>query len=50
MKTEIGSTSLLQVEEYPKDYYARNKDAMYCQIVINPKLEKVQKRFADLLK
>jgi peptide-methionine (S)-S-oxide reductase len=37
-------------EDYHKDYYAKNKDAMYCQIVINPKLEKVQKDFAKLLK
>ena len=37
-------------EEYHKDYYARNKNASYCQLVINPKLEKVQMQFADLLK
>ena len=38
-----------EAEEYHKDYYARNKEAMYCQLVINPKLEKVQKDFASLL-
>lgn len=38
-----------EAEDYHKDYYAKNKEAMYCQIVINPKLEKVQKEFADLL-
>ncbi len=37
-------------EEYHVDYYARNESAPYCQIVINPKLEKVQKQFANLLK
>ncbi len=36
-------------EEYHKDYYAKNTNSFYCQIVINPKLEKVQKEFADLL-
>ncbi len=36
-------------ENYHADYYARHKDAPYCQIIINPKLEKVQKKFADLL-
>ncbi|MDO8510273.1 MAG: peptide-methionine (S)-S-oxide reductase MsrA [bacterium] len=36
-------------ESYHLDYYARNKNAPYCQLVINPKLEKVQKSFADLL-
>jgi len=39
-----------EAEEYHRDYYARNKNAGYCQIVINPKLEKIQKEFADLLK
>ena len=37
-------------EDYHKDYFARNQNAPYCQIIINPKLEKVQKDFADLLK
>ena len=32
-----------------KDYYERNKYNPYCEIVINPKLEKVQKEFARLL-
>ncbi|MDE2001857.1 MAG: peptide-methionine (S)-S-oxide reductase MsrA [Patescibacteria group bacterium] len=36
-------------ENYHRDYYARNKNKPYCQVVINPKLEKVQKEFADLL-
>jgi len=37
-------------EDYHKDYYANHQNAGYCQVVINPKLEKVQKQFADLLK
>lgn len=37
-------------ESYHKDYYERNQDAAYCQIVINPKLEKVQERYEALLK
>ena len=36
-------------ENYHKDYYANNKNAGYCEIVINPKLEKVQKEFGELL-
>lgn len=32
------------------DYYAQNKGAPYCQLIINPKLAKVQKEFAELLK
>ncbi len=37
-------------EDYHKDYYARNPDQGYCEIVINPKLEKVKAHFAALLK
>lgn len=36
-------------ESYHKDYFERNKEEAYCQIVINPKLEKVVKKFGDLL-
>jgi peptide-methionine (S)-S-oxide reductase len=39
-----------EAEDYHKDYYANHTNAGYCQIVINPKLEKVQKEFASLLK
>ncbi len=39
-----------KAESYHEDYYANNKDAPYCQVIINPKLEKVQKQFSDLLK
>ena len=37
-------------EDYHENYYAKNKNAPYCQLVINPKLEKVQQKFAELLK
>ncbi|TSC89530.1 MAG: peptide-methionine (S)-S-oxide reductase [Parcubacteria group bacterium Gr01-1014_3] len=37
-------------ENYHRDYYAKNKDQSYCQIIIAPKLQKVQKEFAELLK
>jgi len=37
-------------EDYHKDYYERNKNSNpYCEVVINPKLEKVQQKFAELL-
>ncbi len=38
-----------EAEDYHKDYYQSHKDAPYCQIIINPKLEKVQKNFTNLL-
>lgn len=37
-------------EQYHQDYYQKNKGAPYCQIVINPKLEKLRKEFSQLLK
>ena len=30
-----------EAENYHKDYYANNKDMPYCQVIINPKLDKV---------
>jgi methionine-S-sulfoxide reductase len=40
-----------KAEDYHQNYYNENKEINgYCKIVINPKLEKVQKKFAELLK
>jgi peptide-methionine (S)-S-oxide reductase len=39
-----------QAEHYHHDYYKNNPTQPYCQLVIAPKLEKMQKRFAKLLK
>ncbi len=36
-------------EDYHKNYYETHKDNPYCELVINPKLEKVQERFKSLL-
>jgi peptide-methionine (S)-S-oxide reductase len=38
-----------QAEEYHRDYYKNNTSAPYCQLVIEPKIEKVRKRFAELV-
>ncbi len=37
-------------EDYHQNYYAANSGQRYCELVINPKLQKVQQQFADLLK
>lgn len=37
-------------EEYHQNYFAQNASAPYCQIIIEPKIEKVRKRFAELVK
>ena len=51
MVTEIKPLDkFYEAEGYHKDYYTKNKSASYCQIVIDPKLEKVKEKFAKLLK
>jgi len=42
--------AFFEAEDYHKNYYSTHSDAPYCQLVINPKLDKVKKKFADLLK
>lgn len=37
-------------EDYHKDYYANNKNQGYCQVIIAPKLQKVQEKYSELLK
>lgn len=37
-------------EDYHKDYFKKNTSAPYCQIIIEPKIEKVRKRFAELVR
>jgi peptide-methionine (S)-S-oxide reductase len=36
-------------EGYHKDYFKKNTSAPYCQLIIEPKVEKVRKRFAELV-
>lgn len=38
-----------EAEDYHHNYYARNKTAPYCQLVIQPKLEKVKAHMTDSL-
>lgn len=37
-------------ESYHQNYFKENTSAPYCQVVIEPKIEKVKKRFAELVK
>lgn len=57
--TNLGKRIVTQVkplhefypaENYHKNFYKNHPESAYCQVVINPKLKKVQERFADLLK
>ena len=36
-------------EGYHRNYYAENRSAPYCELVIEPKIEKVRKRFSELI-
>ena len=42
-------TKFYAAENYHQDYYAKNPGNPYCEIIINPKLQKVQEKFAELL-
>ncbi len=39
-----------KAEDYHKNYYEKNKSAGYCQLVIAPKVEKIEEKFKHLLK
>lgn len=43
-------TEFWPAEDYHKQYYEHHTDAPYCQLVINPKLRKLQQKFSELLK
>ena len=38
-----------EAEEYHKNYFKNHPGNPYCEVVINPKLQKVQEKYADLL-
>jgi peptide-methionine (S)-S-oxide reductase len=46
----IPYTKFYKAERYHQDYYNNNKNQPYCQVVINPKLAKLRKEFADKLR
>ena len=46
----VPLTTFYEAENYQRDYFATHPGNPYCEIIINPKLEKVQKEFAKLLK
>jgi peptide-methionine (S)-S-oxide reductase len=43
-------TKFYTAEADHQKYYELNKESSYCQVVINPKLDKLKKEHADLLK
>jgi len=49
--TEVSPLiTFYEAENYHREYYRNNSSAPYCQVVIDPKLEKLHNRFDALLK
>lgn len=49
--TEVSPlVTFYSAEDYHKNYFERNGNNSYCQIIISPKLQKVQEKFSELLK
>ncbi len=49
--TEISPLSTFyKAEENHQKYYSNNKDQPYCQIIIEPKIDKIKKLYSDKLK
>ncbi len=49
--TEIAEfTKMYPAEDYHQNYYAQNPNQGYCRAVIQPKMSKFRKVFADILK
>lgn len=46
----VAASTFYPAEEYHQNYYANNPNAGYCQMVINPKIQKVRTKFKDKLK
>jgi len=46
----VPFTAFYAAESYHQNYYKTNTSAPYCQLVIEPKIDKVRKRFAELVK
>lgn len=49
--TEVKNFEIFyKAEDYHQDYYANNPQNAYCQIVIDPKIQKLKKYYLDMLK
>lgn len=46
----VAADTFYSAEAYHQEYYARNPEAGYCQVVIAPKVSKFRKKFMERLK
>ncbi len=46
----VPFTNFYSAEEYHKNYYDSHRDAPYCSLVIDPKIQKLLKNFGDKVK
>jgi peptide-methionine (S)-S-oxide reductase len=46
----VSFTNFYLAERHHQDFYRLNPDEFYCRMVIDPKIKKLQKEFAAMLK
>ena len=46
----VPLTKFYPAEEYHREYYDRNPEQGYCQVIISPKVSKLRQKFAEKLK
>lgn len=46
----VPFTQFYIAEDYHRQYFKNHPNAAYCQLIIEPKVDKLQKQFMDLLK
>ena len=44
----VPLTNFYKAENYHQNYYDQNKSASYCQVIIDPKIQKLMKEFKNL--
>jgi len=49
--TEVAPLDIFyEAEDYQRDFFKNHRGEPYCEVIIEPKVEKLQKEFANLLK
>lgn len=48
--TALAPDGFYPAEDYHREYFRKNASAPYCQVIIEPKVQKLQEQFEQLLK